>query len=301
MAGGAAVSRLFVFGLGYSALALARRLQAEGWRIAGTTRSAGEAGEARRSGHRGPSVRPRPAARRTGRRARRRDPPPELDRAGRGGRPGARPSRADLERCRPLAWAGYLGTTGVYGDRGGDWVDEASPVAPTMARTRRRVAAEGRWLARAACRSTCSASPASTAGRAATRSTRCARGTARRDRQARPDVRPDPRRGHRADAVRLDRAAQSRRDLQRRRRRAGAAAGRDRLCAASCWACAPPPEIPFERGRAVADGAELLRRQPAHRNARIKQELGVRLRYPSYREGLRCPASRAGAERYPTL
>ena len=34
------MSRLFAFGLGYTALALARRLQGEGWRIAGTTRSA---------------------------------------------------------------------------------------------------------------------------------------------------------------------------------------------------------------------------------------------------------------------
>ena len=32
--------KLFVFGLGYSALALARALQAEGWQIGGTTRSA---------------------------------------------------------------------------------------------------------------------------------------------------------------------------------------------------------------------------------------------------------------------
>ena len=32
--------RLFCFGLGYTALALARQLTAEGWRIAGTTRAA---------------------------------------------------------------------------------------------------------------------------------------------------------------------------------------------------------------------------------------------------------------------
>ena len=31
--------RLFAFGLGYTALALARALQADGWQIAGTTRS----------------------------------------------------------------------------------------------------------------------------------------------------------------------------------------------------------------------------------------------------------------------
>ena len=53
----------------------------------------------------------------------------------------------DLLRCGSIAWAGYLGTTGVYGDRGGDWVSEADPAAPTMPRTRRRARAEAHWLA----------------------------------------------------------------------------------------------------------------------------------------------------------
>ena len=44
-----------------------------------------------------------------------------------------------------LRWIGYLSTTGVYGDRGGGWVDEATPVAPGSDRSRRRVAAEQAW------------------------------------------------------------------------------------------------------------------------------------------------------------
>lgn len=36
----------------------------------------------------------------------------------------------------------YLSTSGVYGDRGGDWVDESAPVNPDTARARRRLAAE---------------------------------------------------------------------------------------------------------------------------------------------------------------
>ncbi len=44
-------------------------------------------------------------------------------------------------------WAGYLSTTGVYGDRGGAWVDEDSEPAPLSARTQRRVAAELHWAA----------------------------------------------------------------------------------------------------------------------------------------------------------
>ena len=42
-------------------------------------------------------------------------------------------------------WAGYLSTTGVYGDRGGGWVDETTPPAPTGPRGRRRLAAEQAW------------------------------------------------------------------------------------------------------------------------------------------------------------
>lgn len=45
----------------------------------------------------------------------------------------------------PLRWVGYLSTTGVYGDRGGAWVDETSPPAATQDRSRRRLAAERQW------------------------------------------------------------------------------------------------------------------------------------------------------------
>ena len=44
-----------------------------------------------------------------------------------------------------LRWAGYLSTTGVYGDRGGGWVDEDTEPAPASPRTRRRRAAELAW------------------------------------------------------------------------------------------------------------------------------------------------------------
>jgi hypothetical protein len=44
-----------------------------------------------------------------------------------------------------LRWIGYLSTTGVYGDRGGGWVDESTPPAPASDRARRRLAAEAAW------------------------------------------------------------------------------------------------------------------------------------------------------------
>lgn len=40
----------------------------------------------------------------------------------------------------------YVSTTGVYGDCGGDWVDESRPVNPGTARARRRVSAEQQWI-----------------------------------------------------------------------------------------------------------------------------------------------------------
>ncbi len=45
-------------------------------------------------------------------------------------------------RSAPLEWMGYLSTTGVYGDRGGGWVEETSEVAPISERAKRRVQAE---------------------------------------------------------------------------------------------------------------------------------------------------------------
>jgi nucleoside-diphosphate-sugar epimerase len=46
-----------------------------------------------------------------------------------------------------LRWAGYLSTTGIYGDRGGAWVDETTPPAPSNERGLRRLAAEQAWTA----------------------------------------------------------------------------------------------------------------------------------------------------------
>ena len=62
------------------------------------------------------------------------------------GDPAAELHGRDIAACRSIAWAGYLSTTGVYGDRAGGWVDEDSALAPTSERAERRVAAERAWL-----------------------------------------------------------------------------------------------------------------------------------------------------------
>jgi len=51
----------------------------------------------------------------------------------------------DLRR-QPLDWLGYLSTTGVYGNSGGDWVDEGSPTTATLPRSQARLRCEQAWL-----------------------------------------------------------------------------------------------------------------------------------------------------------
>ena len=46
----------------------------------------------------------------------------------------------------PLRWAGYLSTTGVYGDRQGGWVAEQDDPAPALDRSMRRLNCEKTWL-----------------------------------------------------------------------------------------------------------------------------------------------------------
>ena len=45
-----------------------------------------------------------------------------------------------------IGWIGYLSTIGVYGDQGGAWIDEATPAAPRSSRSRIRLDAESAWL-----------------------------------------------------------------------------------------------------------------------------------------------------------
>jgi len=50
-------------------------------------------------------------------------------------------------RCSNITWAGYLSTTGVYGDAQGAWVDESWPCQPSSVRGTERLLAEQAWLA----------------------------------------------------------------------------------------------------------------------------------------------------------
>jgi nucleoside-diphosphate-sugar epimerase len=51
-----------------------------------------------------------------------------------------------LRKSMPkLEWIGYLSTVGVYGDHGGEWVDEDTPCRPKSKRSVARLAAEDGW------------------------------------------------------------------------------------------------------------------------------------------------------------
>lgn len=50
-----------------------------------------------------------------------------------------------IASCPNLRWIGYLSSTNVYGDHGGDWVDETSETKPSLDRGKRRLSAENNW------------------------------------------------------------------------------------------------------------------------------------------------------------
>ena len=54
---------------------------------------------------------------------------------------------ADAIAQSPIGWIGYLSTIGVYGDQQGAWIDENTPAIPRSPRSRERLAAEEAWLA----------------------------------------------------------------------------------------------------------------------------------------------------------
>ena len=51
-----------------------------------------------------------------------------------------------VKRAPALEWIGYLSTVGVYGDHGGEWVDEETVPKPVSERSRQRVEAENLWM-----------------------------------------------------------------------------------------------------------------------------------------------------------
>ncbi|MDO5620826.1 MAG: SDR family oxidoreductase [Paracoccus sp. (in: a-proteobacteria)] len=129
-----------IFGHGYSAAALTRRLVAEGWSITGTTRSRPDAVAAAGAV---PLIWPGADATEALARA---DAVLISTAPGPDGDPVIAALRPALLAARPK-WVGYLSTTVVYGDHGGDWVTEQTPLESTSSRGLARIAAEREWQA----------------------------------------------------------------------------------------------------------------------------------------------------------
>ncbi len=286
-----AAPRLFCFGLGYSALALAEVLRAEGWPVAGTCRAVDKAAVLARHGitahlFDGSAPLRDATAALAGTTHLLISVPPDTR-----GDPALGWHAADIAALMAavprLAWLGYLSTTGVYGDRAGGWVDETSERRPTGGRGRRRVAAEDGWLALwrdhgvpvHLFRLAGIYGP----GRSALLTVRA--GKAQRiDKPGQVFSRI-----HVADIAAALRASIA-------RPRPGAAYN---LCddnpappeeviryACELLGVAPPPLVPFAKAELSPMARSFYDDNKRVRNDLIKSELGVRLRYPDYRAGL---------------
>ena len=130
--------KLIVFGLGYCGAAVARAAAAAGWTVCGTLRTPGRDG----GGRVGVDVLAFDAAESALTAATHllATAPP-----GEAGDPVLARYGTTIAAAPGLRWIGYLSSTGVYGDHGGGWVDEDTPPRPDPDRSRRRLAAEQEW------------------------------------------------------------------------------------------------------------------------------------------------------------
>ncbi|HUC47963.1 MAG TPA: SDR family oxidoreductase [Xanthobacteraceae bacterium] len=193
---------------------------------------------------------------------------------------------AQATRLRAIA---YLSTIGVYGDRGGAWVDEATAPHPDSGRGSARLAAERAWQF-VGDRNGASVTVLRLAGiygPGQNALEQVARGKARRiDKPAQIFNRIHV--GDIAQAI----------DAAFTRRASGvfnvaddepSPPGDPIVFAAQLLGVAPPPEIPFAQAAPTMSPMALSFWQECRRvqNAKLKRELGVTLRYPTYREGLK--------------
>ena len=281
------MTKLFCFGLGFSALALARKLKADGWSVTGTSRSGEKCRALAEEGFEtvlfngeepGGDI-AEPIARAT--HVLVSVPPQEAD------DPVLTHHASDLANAKDLKWIGYLSTVGVYGNHDGDWVDENTEPQPRSKRSHNRLAAERAWTEFGAqydvpvhlFRLSGIYGP----GRNAIANLK--KGRARRV------VRKGQvfNRIHVADIATVLSASISR----------GNEGGiynitddypappQDVIAyAAGLLGHAPPPEVPFENAELSPMGRSFYGENKRVANTRIKSELAISLAYPTYRHGL---------------
>ncbi len=271
--------RLLCFGYGYSARALARLLEPQGWEVIGTARDPKAPDELRFSR----DVRLLPEHLKRVTHVLSSVPPDERS------DPVLDQMWKDLVAMKSsLRWVGYLSSTGVYGNHSGRWVDETTRPAPTSERARRRSTAEASWLVMGqeqglpvhVFRLAGIYGP----GRSMLDDVRA--GTARRI------VKP----GHLFGRIHVDDIATVLAASIARPNPGAIYNVTDDEPAAQAdvvaYACdllrrAPPPPIPFDEAEFTPTGRTFWNDSRRVKNERIKKELGVRLAYPNYREGLK--------------
>ena len=280
---------LFCFGLGYSALALVRRERDRFAHVAGTVTSgekaralAAEGVEARVFGEDAAIV----------------DDLARSDAILVSVPPVAAPGDPVLARYREAiaasraAWIGYLSTIGVYGDHQGGWVDETTSPAPSSARSVARLAAERDWLAlgERTGKAVQIFRLAGIYGPGRNALVQVAAGSARRL------IKPGQvfNRIHVDDiaAVLAASLAQPRPGAIYNVADAEPAPPQDVVAfAAALLGAEPPPETPFGQAELSPMAASFYAENKRARTALLRDELGVTLRYPTYREGLRALAA----------
>ncbi|MEM8788265.1 MAG: SDR family oxidoreductase [Pseudomonadota bacterium] len=271
---------LLCLGFGFSAQALARRLAGVGWRITGTRRRPGWAtGDVAlvewpgadlapvlaEATHVLSSVPPREAG----------DPAYDL-------------LVAHLGAMPRLEWLGLLSTTGVYGDHGGAWVDEATPLVPHTHRGGLRAAQNAAWMAL----HTEHGLPVHVFRLAGIYGPGRSALDKIRDGSARRIVKPGQvfSRIHVEDIAQVLQASFARPDPGAAYNVADdlPAPPQDVIAYAAELLGAPvPPDIPFDTADLSPMARSFYADNKRVRNGRIKQALGVRLVYPDYRAGLR--------------
>lgn len=262
--------RLFCFGLGYVAKALAAKLAASAWQIDGTTRSGG--GGFAFSGNHALCAEGREAL--AGATHVLISIPPDAE----GGDPAQ--ALAD-ENLLYGKWIGYLSTTGVYGDWRGAWVDETSPLQTKEPRSISRKQAENFWYGKGA--SVFRLAGIYGPGRNAIVS--LMKGQARRIHKpgqvfSRIHV----------DDIAIALAVAMAKDV----RGAIYNLADDLPCsqadvvayAAELTGMEPPPLIPFDEAGLSPMAQSFYAENRRVKNDRLKMLLGGALRYPSYKEGL---------------
>ncbi len=187
-----------------------------------------------------------------------------------------------------LRWIGYLSTVGVYGDANGAWVDEETPPNPASLRSRSRISAEQQWFALGehapACVNVFRLAGIYGPGRNAL--LKVADGTAKRIiKQGQVFNRV-----HTADIAQILWAA-----IEHPHRNAIYNVADDEpgppqdviTYAAELLGREPPPDTPFDIADLNPMARSFYEDNKRIRNNRIKTDLGVTLRYPTFRHGLR--------------